>query len=62
MTTNDKLIILNIERVRARNNKHWMDLVRLAFEGNKPVAKDLMRKILECDKEINKLTSELVED
>jgi hypothetical protein len=52
-------IIDEIEIIRQKNNMHWMDLVRLAFRLDEKQATDIMRKITECDGQINELTKEL---
>ncbi len=63
MSIQDDIIISKIERVRAENNKHWMKILKLALRGeDRILAKNLIRKISECDKEINQLTIELGEE
>ena len=48
-------IIKKIEKVRARNNKHWMDLYRLAFKVD-PVSavKKIVKKIISKDQKHHK--------
>lgn len=48
-------IIDRIEAIRGRNNKNWMDLVRLAFRLDPNEAAKIMTGILEQDEEISKL-------
>jgi len=52
-------ILNEVEQIRKRNNVNWMDLARLAFEVAPEQAKAIMRKITECDGQINELTKEL---
>ena len=52
----DDVIIHAIEKVRGKNNKNWMDLVRLAFKHAPDEAREIFKKISACDKEINNLT------
>ena len=48
-----------IQNIRAMNNKNWMDLMRLAFKHAPDEAKEILKKISECDSEITKLTIEM---
>jgi len=50
-----------IEKVRARNNVNWMDVLRLAFTHAPEEARDLLRKINREDAEISELLNELTE-
>ena len=52
-------IIRDIQIVRARNNKLWMDILRLAFREAPKEAVAVMRQISKNDQEINKLSAEL---
>ncbi len=54
-------IITNIQEIRSKNNKNWMDLLRLAFKHAPKEASDIMSAITSCDAEINKLTKSLSE-
>lgn len=55
----DAELIDRIEAIRARNNTHWMDLVRLAMELAPDRTKVLLRDIEACDGEVRRLTKEL---
>lgn len=55
----DADLIDQIEAIRSRNNTHWMDLVRLAFELAPERAKAIMANIAQCDGEVRRLTQEL---
>ena len=46
-------IIQQIENVRKKNNKNWMNLLRLAFDYAPKKAAKILKKINSCDKEIN---------
>lgn len=47
-----KMAISNIERIRVRNNKLWMNLLRLAVEARPEKAKEIIGKIGKNDREI----------
>lgn len=55
----DAELIDQIERIRARNNTHWMNLVRLAFELAPDRARHIMQEIERLDGEVRRLTQEL---
>ena len=50
-----------IQEIRARNNKNWMGIMRLAFKHAPMEARALMRRITEADQEISKITKQLGE-
>ena len=52
-------IIDEIQMIRAKNNKNWMDLMRLAFKYAPDEGKKIMRSIHKCDVEINRLTGKI---
>ena len=52
--------ISQIEKVRAKNNKNWMDLLKLSFKYNPSEAKNILREIFKEDKKVNKLIKNLV--
>jgi hypothetical protein len=58
----DAALIDQIEAIRARNNTHWMDLVRLAVELAPDRAKALLRQIAACDADVRRLTQEISRD
>jgi hypothetical protein len=51
--------IKQIEKVRAKNNKNWMDLYRLAFKSEPEKSVNIVKKILSKDKNITKLFTKL---
>jgi len=58
----DLEIIDEIEEIRAKNNTHWMDAVRLCFELDPPKARKIFQDIKACDARINELTEELAKN
>jgi len=52
-------LINQIEKIRARNNKNWMNILRLAIQYAPEQTKIIIQDIGKCDAEINKLTKEL---
>ena len=52
-------VIKAIEKVRARNNKNWMNLYRLAFAKAPKDAIAIIKKILKRDQEVNELVKKL---
>ncbi|KKL06861.1 hypothetical protein LCGC14_2591820 [marine sediment metagenome] len=55
------LIIDEIEGVRSRNNKNWMDILRLAFRHSPDEAAAILREIYKEDKAISDLAAKLTE-
>ena len=47
--------INKIERTRKKNNKNWMDLLRLSFKHNPEASKKIVKEIFNEDRKINKL-------
>ena len=54
-------LIDEIQEIRTRNNKNWMDILRIAFQYAPDETKKKMADITECDAEINKLSRQLAE-
>jgi len=52
--------INSIESIRGKNNKNWMDLLRLAFKHDPVGAKIIVKKIFQSDKKINFIIKKLV--
>tara|TARA_R110000765_G_scaffold207643_1_gene312740 strand:+ start:249 stop:1022 length:774 start_codon:yes stop_codon:yes gene_type:complete len=61
-TTADEDIINEIRDIRAKNNNHWMDVVKLAFRVSPTEARDIFKRIKYCDFKINELLKELSEN
>ena len=52
--------INKIEQTRKKNNKNWMDLLRLSFKHNPKGAKKILKGIFVEDKRLNKLVKDLL--
>lgn len=48
-----------IEKVRAKNNINWMDVLRVAVKADPKSTIGLIRKIAQCDNEINELLRQI---
>ena len=48
-------VVDQIQKVRAKNNKLWMDLLRLAITISPKEAKKILKNINKNDKEISRL-------
>ena len=57
---NYKKIINKIENTRRKNNKNWMDILRLAFKSSPVQASNILSEIYKEDKNINILAKELL--
>ena len=57
---NYKKIINKIENTRRKNNKNWMDILRLAFKSSPVQASKILSEIYKEDKNINILAKELL--
>ena len=61
MQNNKYLKIINkIEKIRSKNNKNWMNLLRLAFKLDPQNASKIMKEINYNDKEISSLLKNLI--
>ena len=60
MRTTGNKIINKIEKARSRNNKNWMNLLRLAFENNPEKTSKILAKIYKEDKSISNLAKDLI--
>ena len=47
MKNNNLKIIKQIEKIRAKNNVNWMNILRLAFKHAPRESKNLMKKIIQ---------------
>ena len=52
-------IINQIEKIRIKNNKNWMAILKLCFKSNPEEAKKIFNKIAKNDKIINELSGKL---
>ena len=53
-------IIKQIEKVRSKNNRNWMDLYRLAFAVAPDQSIRIIKKILKKDTEVTNLAKKLI--
>ena len=58
---NKNNLIKSIEKIRSKNNKNWMDLLRLAFKYAPKQASNIIKKINSHDKKISQLLKKLGE-
>ncbi len=60
MKNNKKINIVNeIQKVRATNNKNWMNILKVAIKFAPKETQNIMKKINNDDKKISKLVSKL---
>ena len=52
-------LITNIENVRKKNNKYWMDIMRLSFKYAPNKSQALVKKINQNDQKNSKFLSKL---
>ena len=55
------VIIDEIEAVRTKNNKNWMDILRLAFKHSPEDAAKILAAIYEQDQKVSDLAKKLTE-
>lgn len=56
--TNDQIITV-ITSIRARNNRNWMKLLRLALKAEPAKSKMILMRIAKNDREITRWTEQL---
>ena len=57
---NNSLKLINqISRIRSKNNKNWMDILKLAFKHDPKNASKILKKINSDDKRISYLVKKL---
>ena len=54
-------LIDQIEQIRGKNNKNWMDLLRLAFRHAPKEAGEIMAEIYRSDSDISALAKKLTQ-
>ena len=52
-------IVNQIQKIRAKNNKNWMDLLRLAFKHAPDQSSKIMKRINSADKKISQYINKL---
>ena len=53
-------VIDKIEKTRTKNNKNWMNILRLAFKSSPSEASKILSKIYKEDKKIANLAKSLI--
>ncbi len=61
MKKNIKKIFNNIEKIRSKNNKNWMDLLRLSYETKPKETIKIINQILNKDEKLFALARKLKE-
>ena len=54
-----KKLINNIEKLRSKNNKNWMDLLRLALDLDHNRTVKILKEIHKLDTKISKIVNEI---
>ena len=52
-------LIEQIQTIRSKNNKNWMDLVKLALKLDFETTKKILSQIYKYDNEIGKITKKI---
>jgi len=60
--SNHLSIINKIENVRKKNNKNWMDILRIAFSHAPNEAAKVLAEIYKEDKKLNNLAKQLTKN
>ena len=60
MKKNHHKIIDKIEKTRKKNNKNWMDILRLAYDSSPVRASKILSEIYKEDKKISNLAKNLL--
>ena len=53
-------LIKRIELTRSKNNRNWMDLIRVGFKHNPKETKKILREIFKEDNKVNSLVKKLI--
>ena len=59
MKKNIKNIFSNIEKIRSKNNKKWMDLLRLSYESSPKKTIKILGQILNKDQKLISMAQKL---
>lgn len=62
MKNKNLVIIDKIEKIRSKNNKNWMDLLRLAFIKAPKETTKIMSEVFKHDEKISKLIKKLTQN
>ena len=58
-----RLILYKFYRkIRSKNNKNWMDLLRVALEHEPKKTKQIIKRIFKSDKAINSLVNKIIKN
>ena len=60
--SNHLSVINKIENVRKKNNKNWMDILRIAFSYAPDEAAKVLAEIYKEDKKLNNLAKQLTKN
>ena len=60
--SNHLSVINKIENVRKKNNKNWMDILRIAFSHAPDEAAKVLAEIYKEDKKLNNLAKQLTKN
>ena len=52
-------IIDKIQKIRSKNNRNWMDLLRLAIKLDHKKSSNILKEIVKDDKKISKLADQI---
>jgi|TARA_B110000003_G_C16601630_1_gene515880 hypothetical protein len=52
-------IIDKIQKIRSKNNRNWMDLLRLAITLDHKKSSNILKEIVKDDKSISKLADQI---
>lgn len=55
----DLKLVRSIEKIRSKNNRLWMDILRAALNASPESTKAILRAITENDRAISSLTKEI---
>lgn len=56
---NSLKIIDKIQKIRSKNNRNWMDLLRLAIKLDHKKSSNILKEIVKDDKKISKLADQI---
>ena len=56
---NSLKLINQIQKIRSKNNRNWMDILKLAFKNDPKNAASILFNITNFDQRISKLTTKL---
>ena len=57
---NSLKLINQISKIRSKNNKNWMDILKLAFNKDPKNASKVLSRITNFDQRISKLTKNFI--